>query len=160
MGKRKRSGTRRKVVPQPRVVGPLGRKQPSAAFDPDLEDAKHELSHPLYSFEYLDWDGPFGWSACAPDRVQEILKQLGHLESMTWRELLADNYRYHYMPTEKLEKPARDRLTMIDRDDETQLFSIRLGNQPRVWSIRRDGVLKILWWDPDHQVYATHIRNT
>lgn len=38
------------------------------------------------------------------------------------------------------------------RDDIDELMSFRCAGAERVWCIQEANVMKVLWWDPGHQV--------
>ncbi|MBX7259668.1 MAG: hypothetical protein K1Y02_25150 [Candidatus Hydrogenedentes bacterium] len=57
------------------------------------------------------------------------------------------------MPINEICKNAQKRLSEIRQDDIDELFSFRIMKKKRLWGILDRHVFKILWWDPDHQVY-------
>lgn len=54
----------------------------------------------------------------------------------------------------KLDKPARDRLKEIEFDDVEELMSFRIAGAHRVWCVQSGHIMRVLWWDPNHQVYV------
>lgn len=56
------------------------------------------------------------------------------------------------LPLDDLAKRARDRLVEISQDDAAEYFSLRVNSAARVWGIRDAHTLRILWWDPNHEV--------
>jgi hypothetical protein len=61
---------------------------------------------------------------------------------------------------DKLIKEAQDRLTEISLDDLDELTSLHLTGKGRVWGIIDQGVMNLLWWDPEHQVCPSHKKHT
>ena len=58
-------------------------------------------------------------------------------------------------------KSARDRLQKLKLDDIDELMSFRISGKERVWSIRQlNNVMKVLWWDPNHEIYPIRKRHT
>jgi hypothetical protein len=55
---------------------------------------------------------------------------------------------------------AQRRLTEIDRDEQAQLFSIRIAAKKRIWGIRDIVILRLLWWDPNHEVCPSPKKHT
>lgn len=45
-------------------------------------------------------------------------------------------------------------------DDVDDLYQLHVTGPKRVWGIRFGPYLKLLWWDPDHQVYPVRKRHT
>jgi hypothetical protein len=80
------------------------------------------------------------------------------LETMTWHSISETGS--HFIDVSGLSKPARDRLMEIHQDDVDQLYSLRVTGRLRIFGIRDGGVLRVLWWDPDHQVCPAHKKHT
>ena len=70
------------------------------------------------------------------------------------------NKQNHTVSTSNLSKLARDRLTQMNLDDLDEITSLRLSSTERIWGILNQGILELLWWDPNHQVYPTNKKNT
>ncbi|MDQ2731557.1 MAG: hypothetical protein M3Y56_07855, partial [Armatimonadota bacterium] len=66
----------------------------------------------------------------------------------------------HPVELGKLCKAAQDRLVEIRQDDAATLFSLRIGGQGRIWGVRDGPTLRILWWDPQHEVCPSLKKHT
>lgn len=77
---------------------------------------------------------------------------------MSWAEI--QGKQHHAIPVESLSKPAKDRLSEIGQDDIDEVFSFRLTGATRVFGIRDRGNVKLLWYDPDHQVCLSKLKHT
>jgi hypothetical protein len=77
---------------------------------------------------------------------------------MTWQEILSatggrsHGNNSHNISVSELIKEARDRLAEINLDDVDELFSLRLEGKIRIWGMLDNDVLKILWYDPKHEI--------
>lgn len=121
---------------EPRVDAPIDR-------EPDRAISWH--------VRILDRGGLWPWTGIdAATLWSELHQKLGNFETMRWSEILGPNN--HPVKIEDLCPEARKRLQEIKQDDVDDLVSLRLAGKKRVWGIRDGNVLKILWWDPDHQV--------
>ena len=80
---------------------------------------------------------------------------------MTWSDILvrAKN-QDHAVRVQQLCSQARKRLAQMGLDEFENLVSLRLSARERVWGILAEGVLELLWWDPDHKVCPSLPRNT
>jgi len=58
----------------------------------------------------------------------------------------------HFVSQGDLCGAARARLREIGQDDVDEIVSLGLSSAERVWGIQEDDVLKLLWWDPNHQI--------
>lgn len=132
-------------------------KQPKIGSDPQ----DYYQKNPAWRISKMEFVDPFGWHILDVNKVLDIQKKLIGFESMTWREILVDSRKQnHTVSVESLCKQARDRLTEIDLDDLDELTSLRLSGAERVWGILDQGIMNLLWWDPDHQVYPVEKKNT
>src|SRR5258708_3981030 len=96
---------------------------------------------------------PFGWHTLTRDDASHVLQKLTDFESMTWREILFGSKKQHHSVTiDQICKEARERLEAIGLGDVESIISLRLSGQERIWGLRLDSTLLILWWDPTHQV--------
>jgi len=114
---------------------------------------------PLWAFRVADLGGPWCWTRMDGAGQREVVERLARFETMTWREIDGPTGS-HAVEVERLAKPARDRLMAIQQDDVEQPFSLRITGERRVWGILDEHVLKILWWDPHHQVCPAPRKHT
>lgn len=89
----------------------------------------------------------------------EVMERLGNFEGMTWTEI-EQSTGSHPISKNLLIKSAQDRLIEIKQDDVDELFSLRVNGKARIWGIREEHVLRVLWWDPEHQVCPSEKKNT
>ncbi|HEX2202016.1 MAG TPA: hypothetical protein VHG91_01905 [Longimicrobium sp.] len=115
--------------------------------------------NPVWAFKITDLGGPWCWSAMTSQEMRDVLTRLGHFESMTWREIDGPGGS-HGVPFGNLVKKARDRLVEIHQDDVDEYFSLRITARGRVWGIREEHVLRVLWWDPRHEVCPSPKKHT
>ena len=139
---------------------PVGKKPPKHAKwaqdpqptkQPKWKDPVIEGQPLAWRFSVCDKGGPFGWPALTDPKFKEVHDKLHEFETKNWPELHAGGS--HPIATDRLEKPARDRLGAIGQDDIDELMSFRLTGTNRIWCIHDRNIMRVLWWDPDHQVY-------
>lgn len=135
---------------------PLGGKQPRS------HPVDANQSNPVWSIRLFDIDGPWGKSRVRlSEELWDVLfSKLRDYESMKWGEILQNRDYNHAVPVDQLIKQARDRLAALKQDDLDELFRLRLSGTARVWGIRDRDVLKLLWWDPDHEVCPSVKKHT
>jgi len=114
---------------------------------------------PLWAFRIVDFGGPWSWDGIDRETLRHILEKLKSFETMQWREIEAAGSHF-LTDRSRLSKEARDRLVEIEQDDTDSLFSLRLTARRRIIGIRDGGTLKILWWDPEHQVAPSTLSHT
>lgn len=115
---------------------------------------------PVWRFDYIDMHGPWGWlNIESKDELKGIMKKLNNFETMTWADIKRNNHS-HQVLTASICKTARDRLVEIEKDDLEDIFSLRLNGTNRIWGKLEDGIFYIIWWDPGHKVYPSHLKHT
>lgn len=138
-------------APRSSFVGE-GTKQPRGAVP------GYDGQFPLWAFRIVDLGGPWCWSALGGDALREVLQRMRELETMTWFAITETGS--HAIDVSALAKRARDRLLEIQQDDVDQVYSLRVTGRRRIFGIRDGGVLRILWWDPEHEVCPAPRKHT
>ncbi|MCK9490727.1 MAG: hypothetical protein M0Q24_01445 [Sulfurimonas sp.] len=122
---------------------------------PDSFD-RHE---PSWKFNLIDNDGPWGWSNIDTSERWDILSnKINFKENLNWAELKEKGS--HNIEINKLTKKAQKRLVEIGCNDIDELFSLRISGKERIWGIRDRFALKIIWWDPEHEVCPSLKKHT
>lgn len=81
-------------------------------------------------------------------------------ELRTWPDIEKNRKRDHPISVDVIEPFARARLAEIGQDDIDELWSIHFNGLFRLWAIREQSLLKILWLDPEHQICPSRIKRT
>ena len=117
--------------------------------------------NPAWRVSLLQWVAPYGCHILDLETSIFIQTKLKEFEAMTWNEILVrDKWKNHTIKVGEIALQARNRLIEIGQDDIDELVSLRLTGTARIWGIRDQNILKLLWWDPDHQVYQSHKKHT
>lgn len=139
-----------------RKENPSLSKTPRAAEEPDFWD-----SNPSWQIGALQVHGPFGWGDIGEKKLLEIREKLASLETITWREILIKGKKQHHMiRVAALPKENQKRLRETGQHDIDRLVSLRMSGRERVFGILNKASLRLLWWDPDHQVYPSRKKHT
>lgn len=139
-------------------------KQPKHNESPETTKSPKVASVPTgsaftWSFSIIDKDGAFGWHLCQNhDKYLEILSKKGQFEINNLSQLAYQGS--HSVPVSSLAKKAQDRLSELKLDDTDNLFSFRLTGTNRIWCVQHDKIMRVLWWDPDHQVCPSIKKHT
>ena len=126
-------------------VIPPGKKSPRGA-----EKAEKAPDLISWHIKTVDKEGSWGWEQITRLIFEGILTKMSNFETMKWPEIL--NRNNHAVPISKICPEAQRRLKELKQDDVDELISLRLAGEKRVWGIRDQNILKILWWDPEHTV--------
>lgn len=112
-----------------------------------------------WRFSGCDRSGPFGWDELAHgEPFKEVMERLHAFEKMTWDDIKRAGS--HPIEVYKCEKAAKARLTEIEQDDIDFLMSFRISGKKRVWCIQDRNIMRVLWWDPEHAVCPSGLKNT
>jgi hypothetical protein len=128
---------------------------------PRLADQPNVQGMPFcWRVDDIDWKGPWGWiHATCEQLLGSIVPRLHHLESMTWGEVEGATGS-HFVEVTAIIDEAQRRLTEIGKDEQGRLFSVRITGAMRLWGTRDVTILRVLWWDPRHEVCPSPKKGT
>lgn len=148
---------KKKQVKQSKKVNSRKQAKQSPEIDPNAF-YKQKVS---WRISNLDMGGPFGWQNIDKDTFLHIQEQLSNFETMTWNDIfIKGSYQNHPSLVKEFSKEAKRRLQELELDDYDELHRIRLSNKERIWGIFEEGFFRILWWDPNHEVYPVEKKHT
>ena len=145
-------------------------KKPKAAYSPRVADkVPRQVEDPLsFHKEYPVWRmgkvdvgcEHWGWNLIDGATMHRIREKLASYETMTFREILnKDATGCHDVDIYQMIPKAQARVEAIKLTRDS-LFSLRITGKERVWGIRTNHVIELLWWDPEHEVCPATKRNT
>lgn len=153
---RQQGTTSRAKEPQSAVSGRAD-KTPSAV----LPQGTTSRLRPSWRFSLADQSGPWPFVACQGEDLHALLERLRSFESMTCAELEGGGTLNHYAVEALPTKEAVARLVDLSFDDQTRISRLRLGGKPRLYGfLDDDSTFHVLWWDPEHKVWPSTLRNT
>jgi hypothetical protein len=143
-------------------MGKNGKGVPhSAVARRDRKDARSApvdvQKNPTWRFSAVDRGGPFPWPVNHADEL-EILQKLRQFDGMNWSEI--EGADHHAIDVSRLSRAAQRRLEEIKQDDVSEVFSFHFSGKRRIIGIRIQGVVRLLWWDPDHKVCPSKKKRT
>ena len=134
---------------------PQGGKQPKISSHPQ----SFRGGVMSWRFNAVDKNGPFAWTNLSDGKeFKQVIEKLSNLETMSEADQQLGGC--HFISVEKLSKEAGARLTEIRLDDLDELYSIRLEARGRVFCVHRRQYMRVLWFDPDHEVCPSKPKNT
>jgi hypothetical protein len=134
-------------------------KEPEAQKKPKFEDKKVKGAPLSWRFSHHDREGPFQWSKVFENGdLQEVMIRLASVEGLAEHELAQDGS--HPIELHKLCKEAQDRLTHLRHDDLDTVFSLRISGPKRLYCIHHGNIMRVLWYDPDHQICPSPKKHT
>lgn len=132
----------------PRTLVPPAEKTPRQELNEDWQQMR-----PAWRFSLVEVVDPYGWHEIAAGDAARVRDRLAGFESSTWKQILYQGgYRNHLIRRDRLCAAAQARLQAIGQDDIDSVMSLGVTQMERVFGIMDHNVMKILWWDPNHQV--------
>ena len=121
----------------------------------DVEPVIGDRGPLSWKFSSTDSNGPFAWTNLTdPAQLAEVISKLKEFEGQNWSQLTATGS--HPISISTLHSSAQDRLQELRLDEYDELMSLRLTGRIRIWAYwvaGQENIMRLLWWDPEHQVY-------
>lgn len=125
---------------------------------PRAEITPSEQGYPEFRAGKMDMDGNWGWKNFNPIDMQELLQKIFDSQKLTWQQLR--DRKSHLVKVEQLTSGSQKRLRDLKQDDLDELYSLRLTGKKRIWGIKDGNILWLLWWDPEHEICPSLLKNT
>lgn len=123
------------------------------AYDPNL----FYEQRPSWRVALAQVQDPYGWQEISAAGLLHIQAKLAQFESMTWSDILhkrGDGKRpHHFVKLHRICDEARARLEVIFKIvDFDEMISLRLGGTERIWGIAEGSTMRVVFWDPTHDI--------
>lgn len=136
-------------------------KKPKSIFDPKIsknptqsesnKPQNFDAQTPVWQFKSIDKDGRWGWEKITKETLwNSVIEKIKNYETMTWYSLNSNGS--HSIAKIDIINEAQKRLRELGQDDIDKLYSLRLTGKQRMWGIKDGRILKILWFDPKHEI--------
>lgn len=144
------------------IKKPKAKQLPKAAEVRMAADPESYLKRtPVWRFSDFDWEGPWGHECVVAHvaKIRDHIEQhLASLETMTWQEILRANggkgegkgNNSHEVSTDKFKPDVKQRLKEKKIFADT-LFSLRLDAGTRLYGVRENHCLRLVFFDPYHK---------
>lgn len=136
------------------IHSPAARQIPKVSLHDNAKRVPRYVENPAlhvpiaWNFDRMDKSGKF---RCSLKELHTYTEELLRLEGKTVEELM-DREHNHPMPIAKLSREARDRIEVLNLDEQT-LFQLDLKTPARLWGILEHNIFHIVWLDKNHEVY-------
>lgn len=110
----------------------------------------------------FDYGGPWCLGVSTSEQIVKMMQRIASFESMTPMEVFkpgGPGVEYGN-PAELPNQAARDRLEELRLADETRISRLRFGGPERLFGFRRDPEFYAVFWDPNHEIWPSHKKNT
>lgn len=137
--------------------GTPGAKTIRAGGSPESAQKSSDTKTPAWQFRCMDeTHADWGWKNIPPTDWRDVLSHLRSFEGMTWAAIQdaaggrAHGNNSHPLPVTKLVNAAQKRMIELGLEEIDEVFSLRLTNTLRIYGVRDERVLRIIWRDPHH----------
>jgi hypothetical protein len=126
----------------------------------EYDGASFYKQRPAWRVAILEMVDAYSWHEIGATKIADIRSKLANFESMTWSQILQDAKKHnHLVPVTSIIPKAQKRLLEIDQQVD-DLVSLHLSGQERIWGILEDYILRVLWWDPFHEICPSKLKHT
>jgi hypothetical protein len=112
-----------------------------------------------WRFRNADIGGPFSCGQFTYDDFRQFWDRLRAFEGMNPSELKQAQC-LHGVPCTNISKEAKTRLEEIKKDDLDIIYGFHIMGECRLWCIKHENILSVLWWDRRHEVYPVGKKHT
>jgi hypothetical protein len=117
--------------------------------------------YPAWRVSRLEVQEPYGWHVLNEKTLHSIREKLKQFETMTLNQIfVVGKKNNHAIPIRDLSAAARKRLTELRMPDVEELYTLRLSAKERLWGVLTQNIISLLWWDPNHEVCPSELKNT
>lgn len=151
----------RKAKQKPTLSAVPSRKE-QPKLPPGLPGSDNSGERLCWRFEHVDNDGPWGFVGLQADAISGLLAQLVQFEKMTVNEAFHRGdypgkcYDLEALPNAR----ALERLEERQLADQDKIWRLRIGGTGRLYGFLADNVFHVVFWDPDHEIWPSQLRNT
>lgn len=123
---------------------------------------KQFQSKPAWRLNNADKNGDFAVPLDDTNVMHEIFRFLHSIDSNTWNAILNTSQNHHEIELSRFSKLAQRRIKDIKLDEQIgSLMSLRMTGKKRLFCYISDGFIgNLLWYDPEHQVCVSNLKNT
>jgi hypothetical protein len=145
---------------RPSPVPPKRKETPRST--PELPGAETSGDRMCWRFKHFDHDGPWSFAGMSSAEMCGLMKRLAQFETMMVGEAFPGSgkpgkeYDVEDIPTAE----ARKRLDAIGLADMTKISVFRLSGEQRLYGFRCGNVFHVVWWDPQHVIWPSHLKHT
>lgn len=142
----------------------MKKKQP--AHIAKIDAAKRPIALPttrerqvVFSFRLFDphqWASKYG-EDCAFHLVAAKIRDYSRF---TWGEIEQNKERDHPVQVCDMIRSAQEKLRSLKLDTFTSVWRFRFDGLHRLWGIRDVNTFYALWWDPEHAISPSKLKNT
>ena len=118
-----------------------------------------EGRHLSWRFSSADVDGPFSCGQFNHDDFIQFWGRMRTFERMNVSQL-RDAESFHGVLCTNISRKAKTRLEEIKKDDLEIIYGFRITGECRLWCMRHENILAVLWWDRKHEVYPVGKKHT
>jgi hypothetical protein len=147
----RKSKSIKKTISLPRLATP---KVPSWLGLPNLEN-----QYLAWRFSNADIGGPYSCTAFDLKEFQLLWDRLREFEIMNveqWRK----QGSYHSPAITNISREAKKRLRELRFDDIDVIHSFHITGLCRLWCMKHQNIMCVLWWDRKHEVYSVGKKHT
>jgi len=114
-----------------------------------------EIEDDTVIFSFLWFDKVNQWGTGKQENLHnfwELAEKLKSIEQRSWRHIAGNQGRDHSVPFSHLINRAKELAVERKIDDFDEIWSFHFNGTQRLWGVKYNRRLMIVWWDPEHQI--------
>lgn len=139
---------------------PASRFQPSTQKIPAHLEPYQDDKSIFWSFSSFDANIAFPGKNKPGCTFVEIAQAIKSIEMRTWNDILSHEDRDHEIEIYNIASFAQKRLQELSLDDVDGLWSFHLNGKIRLWGIKNQSLIRVIWLDPNHLICPSHKKHT
>ena len=132
-----------------------------------IERVSYDSCKPAWMFDRIDRNGKFAFDVSRKDfDIHLVFDKLLSYSTMTWGEIDRQTHDWgksknHHLDYQGMSQEAKERIRKMQLEEEIDaIYSLSFENQIRIVGIKDKGIFRIIWYDPEHEIYPSTKRNT
>jgi hypothetical protein len=115
-----------------------------------------------FRFDLIDDDGEWTLSSISNADHAQLLKTMAHVETMTAGEFFKPGQRLCKVYTDMSACPNSDATDRLESKFQglDHMVRLEIDGLKRLYGVRTGHEFHIIWWDPEHKVWPSKLRNT
>ena len=141
-------------------------KKPIQNSEVTVQNSRYVVGDDIFSWNFSQFDGnsDWGFAAFKREHIDVVMKMVTHFESVGWNAIQRKK-KSHGVDV-KNSKPALKAWSAycsgnnVSDAKPPKLFSLRIDSTKRLYGIRDGGIFNVIWYDPHHDLFPSHKKNT
>lgn len=136
--------------------GARGGKRPTSA--PDSSATRDRFLR--FRFNRVDIGSDWCLTDIDKSDHEDLIRFMPDMESMKLNEVVPSRCKREDVAGKSPNTDAQMRAQGQFPDDHDNIYVLHMTGTKRLWGLLYDNEFSVIWWDPDHQIWPSSLKNT